>query len=513
MNDMSRLEKILSRIAIIIFGSIVLVLTLLSIGSTAFIDDIETTVFKRDNICLNILILVIIAAISVVVRFKCCNKDSKLQEKTSRIIFLTVTVTNVVLMTLWIMITRLSPTLDQKSVLDIAAGMLKGDYSAWDTKGYMFYYPFQNGIVIYYYMLFKITGTTGYILPQLLNVVYYAISMYALYKIGCIVSKSKRIGRLSYYVMVIWIPLAMYTTFMYGTIPGFMFSILSIMLFYYYIDKRKVIYAVMSILSMVMACILKSNYSISLIALLIFMIADFIHTKDKKSIVFVILTIMMFAAGTKGIDRLTESITGKPTPDGIPKVAWAAMGLSNSNELYGWWDGYNLFVYNKNNLDYDMAQKEAVGKVKGLVQTYSKSPAYGVRFFAKKVISIWCNPTFQGIQIQNSRLSGEHYSKIVESVLLDDGAGNKALYDILNLMQTLIYAGAFLWVVFNYKDAGLYSLTIPIIFIGGFLFHIVWEAKAQYTVTYFYMLIPYAMMGWNSCGKAISGKLKEVLNA
>lgn len=513
MNNMGRLEKILSRIAILIFGSIELVLTLLSICSTAFIDDIETTVFKRDNICLNILTLVIIAAISAIVRFRCCGKDSRLQEKTSHIIFLTVAVINIVLMTLWIMITRLSPTLDQKSVLDIAAEMLNGDYSAWNAKGYMFYYPFQNGIVIYYYMLFKITGTTGYILPQLLNVVYYAISMFALYKITCIVSRSQRIGRLSYYVMVIWVPLAMYTTFIYGTIPGFMFSVLSIMLFYYYIDKRKFIYAVMSILSMVVACILKSNYSISLIALLIFMMADFIHTKDKKSIVFVILTIIMLAAGTKGINKLTESITGKPTPDGIPKVAWAAMGLSNSNDLYGWWDGYNLFVYNKNDLDYDMAQKEAAGKVKGLVQTYAEAPVYGAKFFAKKTISIWCNPAFQGIQIQKSRLSDGHYPKIVESVLLDDGAGNKALYDILNLMQTVIYAGAFLWAVFNYKDAGLYSLTIPIIFIGGFLFHIVWEAKAQYTVTYFYMLIPYAVMGWSSCGKAISEKLKEVLNA
>lgn len=189
------------------------------------------------------------------------------------------------------------------------------------------------------------------------------------------------------------------------------------------------------------------------------------------------------------------------------------MGLSNSNDLYGWWDGYNLFVYNKNDLDYGMAQKEAAGKVKGLVQTYAEAPVYGAKFFAKKAISIWCNPTFQGIQIQKSRLSDGHYPKIVESVLLDDGAGNKALYDILNLMQTVIYTGAFLWAVFNYKDAGLYSLTIPIIFIGGFLFHIVWEAKAQYTVTYFYMLIPYAVMGWNSCGKAISEKLKEVLNA
>lgn len=41
----------------------------------------------------------------------------------------------------------------------------------------------------------------------------------------------------------------------------------------------------------------------------------------------------------------------------------------------------------------------------------------------------------------------------------------------------------------------LHRLLLPTIFIGGFLFHLFWEAKGQYTITYFILLIPYCARG------------------
>mgnify|MGYP006966568298 CR=1 FL=1 len=39
------------------------------------------------------------------------------------------------------------------------------------------------------------------------------------------------------------------------------------------------------------------------------------------------------------------------------------------------------------------------------------------------------------------------------------------------------------------------QLLPGIVFIGGFLFHLVWEAKGQYSVVYFMLLLPYAYLG------------------
>ena len=41
----------------------------------------------------------------------------------------------------------------------------------------------------------------------------------------------------------------------------------------------------------------------------------------------------------------------------------------------------------------------------------------------------------------------------------------------------------------------LHRLLLPMIFIGGFIFHLFWEAKGQYTITYFVLLIPYCVKG------------------
>lgn len=56
--------------------------------------------------------------------------------------------------------------------------------------------------------------------------------------------------------------------------------------------------------------------------------------------------------------------------------------------------------------------------------------------------------------------------------------------------------------------------AIPLVaFIGGFLFHIFWEAKCQYTIIFFVLLIPYAFQGYRQCVRNISewlGKKESV---
>ena len=37
---------------------------------------------------------------------------------------------------------------------------------------------------------------------------------------------------------------------------------------------------------------------------------------------------------------------------------------------------------------------------------------------------------------------------------------------------------------------------LPVIFIGGFLFHILWEAKGQYTLPYCVCLLPMCVWGY-----------------
>lgn len=62
--------------------------------------------------------------------------------------------------------------------------------------------------------------------------------------------------------------------------------------------------------------------------------------------------------------------------------------------------------------------------------------------------------------------------------------------------QSLIFAGVFLWILFGFwKKKDLEQQILLITVFGGFLFHMLWEAKGRYILPYFVMLLPMAAVG------------------
>ena len=50
------------------------------------------------------------------------------------------------------------------------------------------------------------------------------------------------------------------------------------------------------------------------------------------------------------------------------------------------------------------------------------------------------------------------------------------------------------------------------IFLGGFGFHVLWEAKSRYIIPYVLILIPVASMGISSFVEILEGKIKNRRN-
>ena len=63
-------------------------------------------------------------------------------------------------------------------------------------------------------------------------------------------------------------------------------------------------------------------------------------------------------------------------------------------------------------------------------------------------------------------------------------------------MQSIILFGVICYIILGFKEIKLKELLYAIVFIGGFIFHLIWEAKCQYTITYFVLLIPYFVIGY-----------------
>ena len=134
----------------------------------------------------------------------------------------------------------------------------------------------------------------------------------------------------------------------------------------------------------------------------------------------------------------------------------------------------------------------------------------GVDFFARKTAYQWNDPTFISMERMSGRKSEINISEPVQSLI--DGNGSIMLSVYLNFAQTWILAGMLLYLLLHWRSGNLYELMVAVVFLGGYLFHLVWEASASYTIPYFVLLIPYAVKGfldWIRCLSRIIDRIRR----
>ncbi len=175
---------------------------------------------------------------------------------------------------------------------------------------------------------------------------------------------------------------------------------------------------------------------------------------------------------------------------------------------HGWYNGYNRKVYRKNKYDYEKADTKAKEEITKRLEKFKNEPSYAFDFYYKKLVSQWNNPTFQGLWINDIRKNLNSKPFYVRDVLGKTPL-NESLNQYMNILQTIILFGALMYIIIDYKKINGKQLFFITIFIGGFLFHILWEAKGQYTITYFLLLIPYCIKGYDILSEKINVKIKE----
>ena len=194
-------------------------------------------------------------------------------------------------------------------------------------------------------------------------------------------------------------------------------------------------------------------------------------------------------------------------------INYIYMGMAEPTDLSpGWYTGDAPLIYTNSNYNKEINRELIYELIKSRINYFLKNPIDFLSFYAQKIGSTWLNPTFQTIwcSLPGTRYRWypdyAHYLGYHEKVLSMVG-GN--LYKIeenyFNIYQILIFIfasiGIFKIARKNINKLKLYLL--PIIFIGGFLFHIIWETKAIYVIQYYFILLPYTAYGINYIGKRI----------
>ena len=375
-----------------------------------------------------------------------------------------------------------------------------GDYSA--LENYFVRFPFQLGYVLYSEIFFRVAGTLIPGLPdgyyclalQGVNLLWLLLCYHALIRISLYIYSSMRIQKLTALLLFFCFPAVLSCTFLYGNIPAFSCGTVAVWMFLAYLNRKKLKYALVFAAAMTLAVILKLNLLIFALAIAIVWVFDVIRTRSVKSLICFVLAAAC-VLGLKGMpQRIYEARTGKDFGDGIPMIAWMAMGFSEGHAGPGWYKEDNtvkFFTHSGN--DAEATAEHAKQVISERCAEFAADPGEALHFFSTKLRTQWNEPTYESVWINQVQQSYSEKGGLYE---LFCGRGEQFFGGVMNQFQQLIFFGVLLSLFELWRRRVMESSLLPLIILGGLLYHLLFEAKSQYALPYFVLMIPMAAFGF-----------------
>lgn len=394
---------------------------------------------------------------------------------------------------------------DAKQVLESVLKFREGDFAPFRKGGYLYLYPHQLGLVFYESQLVKFSGN-----PQFLFLVNFLMVLginRISWKISDRLFGSTLINCLTILMSFLFLPQLFFILFAYGVIPG----LFSMMWGFYwgicYTDERKPKDLVLMCLSLGAAVLLKQNYLIGAVAMLIFLCLELLKTRDRRLIAGVLAVLLCVTVPGKVLYRYYEQKTGSTLDQGCPSVLWVAMGtdIDNNKRGPGWYNSYNFHTYLDADSDPETAAEQGKQKLQENLEKIQTEPIRSLEFFFNKTVSQWCDPMYQSVWSGPLEDCGqETYTAWLQSLYSGESL-ERSISGCMKLLCQVIWVMAAMYLILNRKAEKNWE-PVYLYMIGGLLFHTVWEGKSQYTYPYLYILIPFAAAAADGMLKRLTGK-------
>ena len=514
LNTKNKFVEICSCIAVFLIAILFVVISYAAIIETCRIDPAnpyaELINFDKDKVLVNIafIVLTILAGLAIV-----RQKFSIASINTNFILIVMVMVTSIVSL-LWIMNVKSIASGDAMFLLNTARDAAEGQYGSFHSSysyygnySYYLFYPFQLGYVFFAELLYHIFGTdSSDILFQVPNVIALNFIYVGIVMITKRLFNRKSLTNLTAIALIFTLQPMFMTTFTYGILLGLAFSVWSVYFTIRYMQTNKLLHAGLAVLLIAIAVLLKYNNMIVMAAICISLI---LHTIDKKKFIALAVAALMVVCSV-GLQKIViasyASRSDAELDTQVSQTLYAYMGISDSNMAPGWYNGLAMETLRDNHMDVDAANEVASEGIKNRLDYLVENDQLG-EFMKKKLFSQLNEPSFESIWLSQVREhdleEGEELSKVVTSVYT--GGLNKLLdiwFNFSTMMIYIFFAAGMVWMYIR-KKMNPGTIILPVAVLGGILYHMLFEAKSQYLLPYFILLIPFAAYGFIESIKAL----------
>ena len=486
-----------------IIGIIFLVIVIaLNLTFTADLDASEHITISYNNIFYIIGLIVIGLIIYFVSNIlnKYLYKDEK-KKKLRKILFISAISIYIIADILWTIFVRAPIVGDQVHVNSMGQLFYRGydeeiinsnTYAGIPLGEYIQAYNQQIPQAFLYSLFFRLIHIDEFGTPRALNVIAIIIILVAIYKIGNMISKNHKVNKVRLMVLFLtFLSLPMLSTFVYGDIPSLAFALLSVYYMMKFVDYNKLKYFTLATIFSMIAYMFRMNSLIFVIATVIYLLFNLftkITSKTvKENIINALLIVIFIVVSIVPAQIVNDYYINKYNLDKskeYPNISYILMGMSESWRGNGW---YNEDIGEPALKNPESSKEEYADKIKDRLTYFSQNMGYTFRFYTMKLASMWSENTYSAVRLNLLHESEDDYLNVIKEPLT---FYQKALLILMCVCSIIV-------LIQNRKNLSVNVIYLLLIFMGGFAFHIIWEAKSRYIIPYIVVLIPIASIEIN----------------
>lgn len=471
----------------------------------------EHILFQSDSFALNVIVVLLIIGLFTAAVVFFGKNISKRTVKLSKIILCGWVFTASIV---WMVSVSSVPGADSQNVVTAANLASRNDFSFFSNEiQYFQMFPFQLGLVAIYEPIYRVFGNFAQPVMFVLNAVFLTAAELALVMIAERLFHEPRVTLLSAVLLGLCFQPILFTTFLYGNLLGFAAILWACYFLVLFLEKRNKLVILWITVLCTISIVAKSNNWIGVTAIVIVLLINLFERFHWENILVCILIVAVPFMTLRGIQSSYEHRANIALGSGTPQTAWLVMGFSESDKAPGWYNGYTYNILKDANWDTKTAKQMISNDLSARLSVMEKNADYTSRFFLKKLVSQWNEPTFQSIWISEVKEHRLPLPSFAQSIY--DGRLGNVLASYFEHFVSLIYftfVAGLLALLFqkrsntnNGMDGANHALTqtntmtrimlIPLFILGGGLYHMLFEAKSQYILPYFVMIIPFSAYG------------------
>ncbi|MCI7702876.1 MAG: hypothetical protein MSP08_00820 [Clostridiales bacterium] len=404
----------------------------------------------------------------------------------------------------------LLPRADSALVIEAAKRFAAGDFSPLEGE-YFSRVSYQLGICLPLEGLARLLpGLDLNLLMQALNCAISAALMALLCGLAGGLSGDACTSGAAALLYLAFVPMLLFNMFVYGVLPMLLLCVLAMRCFARCARTGERRFGVLYALLIGAAAALKPNAMIVMLALLICAAVHALQRKDGFLLLCAALSAVLCFALPAGVIRLYELRAGVTLAPDTGMLLRLAMGMQDSMIAAGWYNGV-IEEYWPLSVTPEMEKAAALEMLAARLREFAADPAGAWAFFKEKCLTQWAEPSYDILWYGAVCGKSGRFNGLAHAIFRDGSPVRALLAGYMNIFQQAAYVLALIGTCGMIKEKRIEAvqLMLPVTVLGGFLYHMLFEAKSQYIYPYMLLLLPLAAAGMDLLAGRARNKRKE----